>query len=90
MAPILVEGSILIAFTVGHFFLFCNVFRIRRGPELIWTAFFLADAAVWLLWLEMNVVGLIGTTLPLTILVIVREMRFPFYHGVFAKRINPS
>jgi len=26
------------AFVVLHFFLFCNVFRIRRVPELVWGA----------------------------------------------------
>lgn len=30
-----------IAFTVGHFFLFCNVFRMPRPLELAWSAFFL-------------------------------------------------
>ena len=30
----------MIAFVVGHFFLFCNVFRIERKPELIWAAVF--------------------------------------------------
>ena len=35
------EIAIPAAVAVGHFFLFCNVFRIRRRPELIWTAAYL-------------------------------------------------
>jgi len=34
--------GIMIAFVVGHFFLFCNVFRIARRLELIWSGVFVA------------------------------------------------
>ena len=34
-----------VAFIVLHFFLFCNVFRIRRVPELIWASIFSALGA---------------------------------------------
>ena len=33
-------AGMVIGFVVGHFFLFCNVFRIGRKPELIWAAVF--------------------------------------------------
>ena len=28
--------ALLVPVTVLHFFLFCNVFRVRRGAELLW------------------------------------------------------
>ncbi|WP_156346572.1 hypothetical protein [Verrucomicrobium spinosum] len=30
------ELALLAAWVIGHFFLFCNVFRIGRKPELVW------------------------------------------------------
>ena len=85
-----VEMSILILFVVGHFFLFCNIFRVRRGPELIWTGFFLANSTFWLVLLEENIIGLLVTTLIFTIIIIANELCLPCYHGIFAKNINKS
>src|SRR6476646_9700374 len=31
-------AGVMVGFVVGHFFLFCNVFRISRASELIWAA----------------------------------------------------
>lgn len=33
--------SAIVAFVLAHFFLFCNIIRISRIPELIWAAIFL-------------------------------------------------
>ena len=37
-----IEGhpGLLVLFVVGHFFLFCNVIRLRRGLELLWAGCF--------------------------------------------------
>jgi hypothetical protein len=37
------EFGFAVAFVVGHFFLFCNVFRIGCKHELIWAALFTAN-----------------------------------------------
>ncbi len=84
------EISLLIAFVVFHFFLFCNVFRIRQKFELIWSAVFLSNFFIWLHFLDANVVGLFATTFIFTIIIIVREFYQPRYHGIFAKKINKS
>ena len=34
-------AGMIIGFVVLHFFLFCNVFRISRPPELVWAAVFI-------------------------------------------------
>jgi hypothetical protein len=72
-----------------HFFLFCNVFRVRRSFETVWAALFLANSALWL-WLEnLNWLYLLAIQLTITFCVIVAELRSHRYHGVFATRANP-
>ncbi|MES2571324.1 MAG: hypothetical protein V4710_14885 [Verrucomicrobiota bacterium] len=39
------EMAIISAMAVGHFFLFCNVFRIGRNSELIWAGIFIILSA---------------------------------------------
>jgi hypothetical protein len=87
-----VEGSlgIAVAFTVGHFFLFCNVIRMARPYELIWAAIFVALAASTLLlqspvWNPTFVLSSIATCILVTV-----QMRHPSYHGIFWNRINPG
>jgi len=36
----------IIPFAAGHFFLFCNVFRVRRSYELVWTGCCLANFGI--------------------------------------------
>jgi hypothetical protein len=80
----------VIAFVVGHFFLFCNVFRISRGLELTWTGVFLGLAACSILvskppWLVTCLLSLV-----VTLIVVAIEMRRPSYHGAWWHRINPK
>jgi len=80
----------LIALVVLHFFLFCNVFRISRPPELIWAGAFTVLCGSTIL------TGLPGWTvaclcsLGLATLLIFRETRRPDYHGVCWERWNPN
>ncbi|WP_145365178.1 hypothetical protein [Stratiformator vulcanicus] len=72
-----------------QFFLYCNVFRIRRAPELIWAAAYLAvagwayavDAPLWIPTTSLLILGGI---------LIAVEMTHRSYHGVFWQRINPA
>lgn len=82
--------AIVVATAVGHFFLFCNVFRIGRRPELLWAACYLALATCTLAfgtpgWLASTLIalGLAGLLIGL-------EMRKPSYHGLWWRRINPG
>lgn len=87
-------GSFVWLFPValGHFFLFCNVFRIHRKPELIWTAIFIINFAWWnhLGEEELNWLALLAVQSILTIALIIREMRLPRYHGIGTQWINPG
>lgn len=72
---------------VGHFFLFCNVFRLRRRYELAWTAIFLANFTAWT-FTEFSWVGVLAIQLPVTAIVVALEVRSPRYHGIGASRLN--
>jgi hypothetical protein len=81
--------ALLIFLPAGAFFLFCNVFRIRRVPELLWTLAYLPLAA----WAYLSEIGL---SAPILLLVgwaaalIGNDVRHPGYHGVFWKQWNPT
>ena len=83
-------AGFVIAFVVGHFFLFCNVFRVSRLPELTWAIIFIGLSAATILvgqpgWLVTALCSLI-----VTIGVIFREIGTPSYHGVFWRTWNPD
>ena len=81
--------GLLAPFVVGHFFLFCNVFRVRRRLELAWSALFLANIGVWIGMGAGDARWHAAAQLAVTAAVIAREMASARYHGVFARRINP-
>jgi hypothetical protein len=80
----------VVAMVVGHFFLFCNVFRISRMLELAWAVAFVGLAggtvvAEWPGWIATTIAALFVTTS-----LIVVDMCKPSYHGVWWERINPN
>lgn len=82
--------GLAIAFTVGHFFLFCNVVRMERVRELVWAATFVTLAAltISLQAFSWNLTFLVS--LALTGVLLSLELRSRLYHGAFWQRINPS
>ena len=79
----------LLLIAAGHFFLFCNVFRIVRRRELIWAGLFILNVAIWS-WLDhLTWTHVLMCQLPITIWLVAANMREPDYRGVFAKRLNP-
>jgi hypothetical protein len=82
--------GLVIGFTVGHFFLFCNVFRMARPLELTWTALFIALAASTITMGKPGWQVTIAVSLLATVVIIVVQMRRPSYHGVAWQRINPN
>lgn len=69
-------------FVVGHFFLFCNVFRIRRRPELIWAGWFVAVCVTLSVASQISLPTIAVLVIPLTIVLLALEMRHPTYHGI--------
>ena len=78
-----------VLFTVGHFFLFCNVVRMARRLELIWTAIFLVMAACAQLlgvptWNQAFAICFAATCVLVAI-----HARSPAYHGLGWQKLNP-
>jgi hypothetical protein len=77
-------------FVVGQFFLFCNVFRIRRSLELAWTAIFclfavLSERVGRPTWTETFLI-----CQAMALLLIALEMQHPMYHGIGWRTLNPD
>lgn len=83
-------AGLIILFVVGHFFLFCNVFRIARKSELIWAGTFEVLTAATILWEIPGWIITISSSLLLTMFLVVLEMRKPSYHGIFWQCLNPG
>jgi len=79
-----------IAFATGHFFLFCNVFRVRRSLELAWALVFVSGAGATILVGEPGWSATAAGSLCVTVAVIALQMRQPSYHGIGWGRINPG
>lgn len=79
----------LLLMAVGHFFLFCNVFRIARRRELFWTALFVLNVGFWIWFGRLVWNEVMFCQLPFSAAVILDEMRRSEYHGIFADKINP-
>ncbi|HEY2415450.1 MAG TPA: hypothetical protein VGI40_24620 [Pirellulaceae bacterium] len=79
-----------VAFVVGHFFVFCNVFRVARPLELAWSGVFVVLTYGTVMFDRPNWVVTIGCSLLATVVIIGLEMRKPSYHGVLWRRINPG
>jgi hypothetical protein len=80
----------IVGFVVGHFFLFCNVFRIARKAELVWAAVFVLLCGATIATEFPGWMTTFGISLLLTVVLVVREMKQPHYHGIFWQRVNPN
>ncbi len=74
--------SLLLFGVLIHFFLFCNVFRVRTRYELIWASSFVLNAGAWQLVDALSWQRLLGSQIVVTALVICAELRSPSYHGI--------
>jgi len=82
--------ALALPITLGHFFLFCNVIRIRRGFELIWSAFFMMNTGAWLLMGRLDWLWILALQTPLTAALVWWEVRNPNYLGVLWRRRKRS
>ena len=77
------------AYVIFTFFLYCNVFRIRRTPELIWAGVFTISALISFYFGQPSWLVVFGTSIALSITLIAIEMRHPSYHGILWRSVNP-
>ena len=82
--------ALVIAFAVGHFFLFCNVLRMARHLELIWAMVFVLLCASTIALGQPEPATSVGGVLLTTLLVTVLQLRSPSYHGIAWRRVNPG
>lgn len=82
--------SLIIAVVVLHFFLFCNVFRISRPPELIWASVFIVLAGSTIITETPSWIVTYSISIFLSVFLIWREVKKPSYHGVCWKKWNPN
>ena len=82
--------GLVIGFVVGHFFLFCNVFRMSRPLELAWATVFTGLAAGSIAAEFPSWTITIVLSLCTTFLVVALEMKRSSYHGVGWQKINPG
>ena len=80
----------LIPVVVVHFFLFCNVLRIRRSFELVWAVALVFNFFAWQLAGRFLWWNVLGAQSLLTVVLIVAEMRSRRYHGIGCAWINPA
>lgn len=81
--------SFMVVISAFQFFLFCNVFRVQRFLELVWSLVYISlcfgviifNCPEWIYWVAWPMVGII---------VILIEIRKKSYHGVFWETINPN
>ena len=88
--PISVLAASIVVFVIGHFFLFCNVFRLSRPPELIWAATYVMLMVLSTTYDILPVQYVFLAQATLTVLLVVLELRKPSYHGSLWKRVNPN
>ncbi|HEX8913473.1 MAG TPA: hypothetical protein VF796_14025 [Humisphaera sp.] len=72
----------LLPVVVGHFFLFCNVFRVRRAYEVAWAAAFVANLSAWTAAGRFGWGNVLLAQCPVTLAVIAAEVLSVRYHGI--------
>ena len=82
--------SFIVMFVVCHFFLYCNVIRMSRIPELIWASVFSTLCIISLRFGLLSWEIAILLSLLTTAILVAVELRKPSYHGVFWQKVNPN
>ena len=81
--------ALLTGFTLGHFLLFCNTFRIGGERATLWTIGLFANAAGWVCTDHLTWARLMATQLVVTCVLIASCVWSRSYHGIACEYINP-
>jgi hypothetical protein len=82
--------AVLVPLTLGHFLLFCNLFRVGGERSLIWIAALFINVLARIYFGEFSWLSIILTQLPVTALLIIHTVLGRNYHGVGCEWINPD
>lgn len=80
--------SLCVPFLLGHFFLFCNTFRIGGERTLIWAATFILNVFLWI-FTQAGIAHLAAQCV-ITAGLIANCVFGKNYHGFACTRINPN
>jgi hypothetical protein len=72
----------LFVIVAGHFFLFCNLFRIQRVYELTWSGLFVINVSAWYVLDALDWWWVLAVQSPITALFITMSFMQRDYHGV--------
>lgn len=82
------QFALMVPYLLGHFFLFCNTFRVGGERDLIWIGTFLINAYAWIqtdnLPLHLAIQAVV------TLALIVQCVLGKNYHGIACAQINPK
>lgn len=84
------ELAWLPAFVLGHFFLFCNLVRLRTRRELTWCAVFVANFLGHVALGRLEGASVLAWQAPLTLALVGLEVRSPGYRGIFCDRLRDT
>jgi hypothetical protein len=76
----------LVPVVVCHFFLFCNVFRVRARHELAWTLAFVMNFVAWLAVGEFTWFCVLASQSPVTLGLVLWNVSRGDYRGAFRRR----
>jgi hypothetical protein len=79
----------IVPMVLGHFFLFCNVFLVWRRLELMWATVLVIVISGHLAVGHTDWLSPVMMQTPVTLIVLWLQLRSPWYHGIFSRRINP-
>lgn len=76
------QWALVLPVVLGHFFLFCNVFRIGNRLEYVWAGIFLVNVSVWTFLDDLDWLRIMIWQSPVTLLILFIAVRRSNYHGV--------
>lgn len=82
------EFKWFLPFVVGHFFLYCNVFRVHRYIEYCWAVSFVANVLWHASQHPFNPTRAMLIQLPITAVVIATTILRKDYHGIGTEKRN--
>jgi hypothetical protein len=82
LLPVLGNIVWIIPIVLGHFFLFCNLFRIPRFLELFWSGIFLLNVGFWFSIDQFSWIMILETQFLPTVVIILLAILRKDYHGI--------
>ena len=87
LKPMLPE-IVLFPIVLGHFFLFCNIFRIGTSLELVWSGVLGMNVVFWAATEQLSWLSIVAVQTPFTIGVLALAMLNTRYHGLGCAVVN--